>query len=124
MTSSVFMPHHRAKLGPVSSPNLGRPNGPDIGRCFRNNGGVTNEELRRVLARNVRVRLDKHQWSQTKLGSESGMGKSTIGHILACDAAATLDTVAQLARAFGCQPWELLVDEEATRREALKRMLG
>lgn len=115
---------------PAACPNYGRLSTntcvPPSGRGFRNNGGVTDEELRRVLARNVRERMEKNPalGSYPKLGAASGLGKSTIGHVLACDGAATLDTIAALARAFRCQPWELLADDDSTRREALKRMLG
>jgi hypothetical protein len=115
---------------PIACPSLGRSSRtiycPQIGRGFPNNGRVTNEALRRALARNVRERMEKDPTlnSGPKLGLRAGLGKSTIQHVLNQDAAATIDTVAALARAFGCQPFELLVDSDAARAEALKRMLG
>jgi hypothetical protein len=115
---------------PLACPSLGRESRviycPQIGRGLPNNCKVTNEALRRALARNVRERMEKDPTlnSGPKLGLRAGLGKSTIQHVLNQDAAATIDTVAALARAFGCQPFELLVDSDAARAEALKRMLG
>jgi hypothetical protein len=36
----------------------------------------------------------------------------------------TLETIGTLAEALRMQPWELLVNDEATRAEILQRILG
>lgn len=35
-----------------------------------------------------------------------------------------IDKLERLARAFGCEPWELLVDGEQTREAIVRRFLG
>lgn len=62
--------------------------------------------------------------TQPQLAEKSGVGQNTISRILLCNGAATLDVIAKIAHGIGCQPWELLVDEEETRREAMARMLN
>lgn len=62
--------------------------------------------------------------TQPALEERSGVSQSHISRLLLCQAAATTDVLVDLARACRCQPWELLVDEDEVRREALARMLG
>lgn len=122
MTSSLVILDYYPSLDKNASPDVYPPSGITI----RDNLGVTNEELRRVLARNVQARIDADPALQVQenLEKRSGLGQATISRVLNVGGAATLDTVAALARGIGCQPWELLVDDDATRAEALRRMIG
>jgi transcriptional regulator with XRE-family HTH domain len=97
-----------------------------FGGAVRNNGRVTDAELRQALASNVRKRMqaDESMNSQPKLAAKAGIGKSTVGYVLQAENDATLGTIAALARAFGCEPWELLVQDEDNREAAWRRIMG
>lgn len=62
--------------------------------------------------------------TQPVLAKKAGVGQSHVSRILNMRQSVGLDVVAAVAGAFGCQPWELLVDSELTRREAIERMLS
>lgn len=47
--------------------------------------------------------------SNPKLSARADVGVATLSRIITCKTAATLDTVARLADAFGLEPWQLLV---------------
>ena len=47
--------------------------------------------------------------SNPKLSVRADVGVATLSRIITCKTAATLDTVARLAEAFGLEPWQLLV---------------
>lgn len=122
MTSALVIPVACQKSGRASSDFYSR----QIGSPIRNNGGVTNAELRHALASNVRRRMeaDESLNSQPKLAVKAGIGKSTVGYVLAGENDATVATIAALARAFGCEPWELLVADEKAREAAWRRLMG
>ena len=88
---------------------------------------MTDAKLRQALAANVRKRMDNDPeqfGSQPKLAVKAGISKSAIGYVLGAENDATLSTIAALARAFGCQPWELLVEDDAAREAAYRRIMG
>ncbi len=62
--------------------------------------------------------------SQPKLAAKAGLGKSTIGYVLSGANDATIATIAALARAFGCEPWELVIDDDNAREAAYRRIMG
>lgn len=62
--------------------------------------------------------------SQPKLAAKAGIDQTSISRLLLQKGATTVDTLERLAHAIGCQPWELLVDDDKTREEAFRRMLG
>lgn len=76
------------------------------------------------MARNVKSRMAAAGLTQEQIEERAGLGQSTVSRVLLSGGAATLATIAALARALGCQPWELLVDDDATREAALRKMLG
>lgn len=86
------------------------------------NSRVTPDMLVTILARNVKRFRAKE--SQESLERRSGVAQATISRLENEVGYATVEIIARLATAFDVQPWELLVDEESTRREALARMLG
>lgn len=81
--------------------------------------------LRTVLARNIkdRMKTSTNVSTQEALEARSGVSQSFISLVLRGQSAATLDTIEAFAKAFGCQPWELLIDDDALRREAVERVL-
>lgn len=89
------------------------------------NAVMGEKEVRQTLARNVADRMYRSPDldTQKKLSLRSGVAQPHISRILRGASGATIDRVARLARAFRCQPWELLVDTELTRQAALKAMI-
>lgn len=89
---------------------------------------MTPDEIRRVLARNVEQYAAKKGWVgrgwQSQLAEATGIAHSHITRLMDGSSAYTVDRLADLARALGVQPWELLVDDEATRKAALERILA
>lgn len=47
--------------------------------------------------------------SQLALAKKSGVAQATIGRILRQETSATIETVADLAHAFGLESWQLMV---------------
>lgn len=66
---------------------------------------------RQVLAQNLRGLMATKDGprTQTDLSSKAGVAQSTIGRILNCEAAATIETLSDLARAYGLEAWQLMV---------------
>lgn len=89
------------------------------------NGGMGEDEIRQLLARNIRDRMQRTPAldTQKKLSIKSGVAQPHISRILRRTSAATIDALGAIAGALGCQPWELLVDSHLTRRAALERMI-
>ena len=86
---------------------------------------VDNSELRKVVAHNLRRLMEATPGLDTQeaVARKAVIAQSHVSKILRCQANATLDLVAALARAFNVLPWELLANTEATRKAALERML-
>ena len=119
MISSVVTPALYPSSDGTSSPSSYPPSGTRRG----NNYAVTEEQLREVLARNVAKRTELLGLTQEAVEERAGMGQSTVSRILGKGGSATLKSLAALARALECQPWELLVDDEATREAAMRKIL-
>lgn len=82
------------------------------------------EALRQILAANVARLMDEHEWTQQQLAKEADIAQSHASRILGGEQSIGLDVVAAVADAFDVEPWELLIDEDATRRNVLERILG
>lgn len=82
--------------------------------------------IRQVLADNLRARMaaDESIGDQPKLAARSGVDQSYISKLLKHKSGASVDALEKLARGCRCQPWELLVDEEAIREEAIRAYLA
>lgn len=66
---------------------------------------VIADRLRELMA--ARPDLD----TQVKLARRAGLSQSTVNRILSCDASATVDSIASLARALGASPALLLMSD-------------
>lgn len=84
------------------------------------------ELLRQILASNVSRRMETSPGLDTQpaLAKKAGIGQSHVSRLLNAKQSVGLDVVAAVSGALGCQPWELLTNDEATRRAAMERMLG
>jgi transcriptional regulator with XRE-family HTH domain len=82
------------------------------------------EALRQTLASNVDRRMGAMGLNQPELAKKADIGQSHVSRILSGNQSIGLDVIAAVATALGCSPWELLVDAEQTRREAVERILS
>jgi transcriptional regulator with XRE-family HTH domain len=84
---------------------------------------MTKEALRQALAASVGRLMDEREWTQPELAKEADIAQSHVSRILSGEQSIGLDVIAAVADAFDVEPWELLMDEEATRRSVLERIL-
>lgn len=61
--------------------------------------------------------------SHSAVARAAKLAHSHVGRILRAESAINLDTLDDVAAAFGVSAWELLTDSEATRKLALERMM-
>ncbi len=82
--------------------------------------------VRQTLAANIQTRIDGHKTitSQNDLAKRSGVAQSYLSRVMRKESAITVDRLAKIAKAFGCETWELLVDSEKIRRMAIERVLS
>lgn len=66
-------------------------------------------DVRPILSANIKFWMNKLDMDMNDLIRESGMKKTAIYRIKACDLGATTASIAKLADAFGIQPFMLLV---------------
>lgn len=71
--------------------------------------------LRRDLARNLARLMESKPGldTQQKVAAASGVAQSTIGRILSCKVAATIDNLGGVAQAFGVSACDLLRNEQS-----------
>lgn len=81
------------------------------------------KKLRKLLAENLKAAMKRQGIVQSDIESRVGIGQSSVSRVLREETGVTLDLLEELARAVGMQPWELLVDEEATREQAIRQIL-
>lgn len=94
----------------------------DIG--IRDNAPMQKDLLRQILAANIERAMEGAGFStQPQLAKKARIGQSSVSRILRGESSATTDMIAALAEALKCQPWELLTDNETTRKAALERMI-
>lgn len=74
-----------------------------------------------ALAENLERLMDEHPGldSGPAIQRAIGLSPSSIGRIKRQEVAVGIDMVDKLAQAFGCEPWELLVPDDETRRAIL-----
>jgi transcriptional regulator with XRE-family HTH domain len=82
------------------------------------------EALRQILADNVARRMEAAKLNQPELARKADIGQSHVSRILSGNQSIGLDVVAAVASALGCYPFELLVDSEQIRRDAVERVLS
>jgi transcriptional regulator with XRE-family HTH domain len=82
--------------------------------------------IKEVLAINLQARMDADSTigNQPLLSARSGVDQGYISRVLRQEAAITIEVLEKLAKGARCQPWELLVDDEATREAAIRKLLG
>lgn len=66
---------------------------------------------RQVLAQNIAGLMGTREGpkTHTDLAAKSGVAQGTIGRILKCEVDARIDTVSNLAGAYGLEAWQLMV---------------
>jgi transcriptional regulator with XRE-family HTH domain len=64
---------------------------------------------RKIVARNVRARREKLGWSQEKLAERANMHWTYISGVERSKYNISLDSLVRIAKAIGCEPYELLI---------------
>ena len=86
---------------------------------------MTEKELRKVVVNNIHAAMERARIPSVNiLARRAKVGQSALSRVMRLEGCMTTDRLASVAKALGVQPWELLVDDQATREEAMKRMLG
>jgi transcriptional regulator with XRE-family HTH domain len=67
------------------------------------------EDLRQVVARNLRRLRQEKGWSQEELAFRAGVDRSYISQLETADYAATVTMIGKLAEALKVEPIEFLV---------------
>lgn len=70
------------------------------------------DELRDILARNLRLLRAQKSMSQEALAFESGINRTYLSDIERSIRNVSLDNISRLAKALGVPAWRLLQDEE------------
>lgn len=96
-----------------------------IFKAIAHNAGMDKMLLRQIVVDNIVRRMEStpRLSTQTALAAEAKVSQPYLSELLRGESAPTTDLLAKLADAFGCQPWELLADSEATRKAALEKMI-
>lgn len=87
---------------------------------------MTGNELKQVFRANLKRAMaeDPSIGTALELEAKSGVSDSAIGRWLADppQSSPTLDYLAMIAQAIGCKPWELLVDDNTSAEDIVKRL--
>lgn len=71
---------------------------------------LRDEKVRKILARNVKAFLAFQEVSENALATRCKLSQKQINNITNARTGCGIDALAEMARAFGCEPWVLLVD--------------
>lgn len=81
--------------------------------------------IRDVLADNLRARLRGAGFDNpTALARKAGVDPSYMSKLMRSQFSCSVDLLDKFATALRCQPWELLVDSEASREEGWRRVMN
>ena len=69
---------------------------------------MTEQELKFIFGKNIKLRREHKKWSQEKLSEKTGVTKNTISEIETGQKFARAKTLVMLAKAFDTAPYELL----------------
>lgn len=83
-------------------------------------------DSRQLLARRVRSLMDGSQRynDREKLASAAGISPRSVGYILEGNSNPTLNSIEAVARVFGLDVWELLIDDSKARTKLVDRIFG
>jgi transcriptional regulator with XRE-family HTH domain len=70
------------------------------------------DELRDILARNLRLLRAQKSMSQETLAFESGINRTYLSDVERSIRNVSLDNISRLAKALGVPAWRLLMDQE------------
>lgn len=76
----------------------------------------TSKNVIEALADNVKRRMAESGLSGPTIYAKTGVSVGTLSRITNEGVATGIDNVERLAEIFGCEPWELLVPDDETRR--------
>jgi transcriptional regulator with XRE-family HTH domain len=65
----------------------------------------------KTVAKNLKKIMEAKGLSQNRLHELSGISQSSVGRIMEGKVAPRVDSIDAIAKAIGCQPWQLLVPD-------------
>lgn len=81
------------------------------------------KSVREIVAENVKRRMIGDLDTQPKLAKKAGVGQAHISRIVNEKSGVTIDRLEMVARAFRCQPYELLLDGNEARRAIIEQIV-
>jgi transcriptional regulator with XRE-family HTH domain len=98
---------------------------PHMDTYIQKNGGMQKTNVHQILASKLKEIRKARGMSQADVAKKAGYAQSHISRIekQVMVTGPTIDVLNEIAHALGIEAWELLVDQEATRRAALHRMI-
>lgn len=84
---------------------------------------VDKNQMRGILARNIKAALDRQGMSGNQLAQAAKISQSHLAKVMREEAAFSTDILAALAGGLGMHPWELLADSESVREKAIRTLL-
>ena len=83
--------------------------------------------MEKILAENVRSLMDANKMelgSQPKLAKAAKLDQTTVGRVLGAKHKVQIDTLESLARAFGVEPYQLLIPGLDAKNPQILRALS
>lgn len=101
------------------------PNRSHMLRGYPQNTGMQKKPLRQIVAENLERLMDAHGMhdNNSAAGRQCKMIHSNIRRIRFQEISTGVDTLEQIAQGFEVQAWELLVDGDAAREAAFKKIV-
>lgn len=81
-------------------------------------------DIRQLLTRRLTEEMERAGINQQTLATKAGISVSHLSEIRRGLSSITVDLLNDLGRALGVNAWELLIDEEETRRQAIERAVS
>ena len=83
------------------------------------------DTISEIVAKNVQARMEANPSAntQSKLAKRAGISQSHVSRLLNEGASVTIGRLAKVATALGCEPYELLIDDDQARRSLIERLM-
>lgn len=83
-------------------------------------------DINEIVARNIRTRMMASDLTnkQTKLAGRAKISQSHVSRLINKASSATIGRLAKVAHALGCEPYELLLDDDQARRALIERLMS
>lgn len=91
---------------------------------FAHNLWMKKMDIRQLLTRRLNEEMERAGINQQTLAGKAGISVSHLSEIRRGISSITVDLLDDLGAALGVDAWELIIDEEETRRQAIERAVS